>query len=187
MLYALMIFIGITIGLIINRILDIRKADVDKVIFEEAKEKKRIQIRYEKILEIKDDAEFKLQTGMKREVFFKILDFLTDKFNEAHKKGSFKGIGVGCRFFLALTYWREYRAMRQMVFDYDVSASTVCTSVKWVKETLQEFKIEDIKTEIEKLENQGIKVENIIGDVEEQPIERPIINQFLVRSSLNYA
>lgn len=43
-----MIFIGITIGLIISKILDIRKADidkefldlVDKVVFEETKEKK---------------------------------------------------------------------------------------------------------------------------------------------------
>lgn len=144
------------------------------------KKKKRIQIRYEKILEIKDDAEFKLQTGLKREVFFKILDFLTEKFNKAHERGSFKGIGVGCRFVLALTYWREYRAMRQMGFDYDVSASTVCDSIKWIEEALQDFpdfQIEDIKTEIEKLEAQGVKVESIIGDVEEQPIERPTINQ----------
>lgn len=48
MIYALMIFIGITIGLIIGKLLDIRKADidkkfldlVDKVVFEETKEKK---------------------------------------------------------------------------------------------------------------------------------------------------
>lgn len=129
---------------------------------------------------IEDDKEFKLQTGLKREVFFKILEFLTEKFEETHKNGSFRGIGVGCRFVLALTYWREYRAMRQMAFDYDVSASTVCESVKWVENALKDFpdfQIEDIKAEIEKLEDQGIKVENIIGDVEEQPIERPTMNQ----------
>ncbi len=34
---------------------------------------------------------------MKREVFLKIMDFLTDKFNEAHKNKSFKGIGFGRR------------------------------------------------------------------------------------------
>lgn len=144
------------------------------------RKKKRIQIRYEKILAIKDDKEFKLQTGLKREVFFKMLDFLTEKFNKAHEKGSFQGIGVGCRFVLALTYWREYRAMRQMGFDYDVSASTVCDSIKWVEKELQDFpdfQIEDIKTEIKKLNEKGIKVENIIGDVEEQPIERPTNNQ----------
>ena len=70
--------------------------------------------------------------------------------------------------------------MRQMGFDYDVSASTVCESVKRVEETLSKyskFQIEDIKTEIKKLEVQGIKVENIIGDVEEQPIERLLVNQ----------
>lgn len=70
--------------------------------------------------------------------------------------------------------------MRQIGFDYDVSASTVCTSVKWVEDTLKEYpgiQIEDIKIEIEKLESQGIAVENIICDVEEQPIERPTINQ----------
>ena len=70
--------------------------------------------------------------------------------------------------------------MRQMGFDYDVSASTVCDSTKWVEEKLSKYpglQIENIKTEIKKLENQGIKVENIIGDVEEQPIERPIVNQ----------
>jgi len=113
-------------------------------------------------------------------VFFELLDYLTIEFNKAHAKGSFKGIGVGCRFVLALTYWREYRAMRQMGFDYDVSASTVCDSIKWVEEKLSNYyrlQIEDIKTEIEKLESQGVKVENIIGDVEEQPIERPIENQ----------
>ncbi len=48
MVCVLMIFIGITIGLIISKILDIRKANidkefldlVDKVVFEETKEKK---------------------------------------------------------------------------------------------------------------------------------------------------
>lgn len=70
--------------------------------------------------------------------------------------------------------------MRQMALDYDVSKTTVCDSVKWIENTLSKwdrFVLQDIKAEIEKLENQGIKVENIIGDVEEQPIERPTINQ----------
>lgn len=83
MIYVLILFIGITVGLIISKLIDFKKAEVDKeflnlvdkVIFEEKEEKKRIQIRYEKILEIKDDAEFKLQTGLKRDVFLKYLIF----------------------------------------------------------------------------------------------------------------
>lgn len=70
--------------------------------------------------------------------------------------------------------------MKQMGFDYDVLASTVFESVKWIKEILQgfpDFQIDDIKTKTEKLGAQGIKVENIIEDVVEQLIERPSVNQ----------
>ena len=67
-----------------------------------------------------------------------------------------------------------------MGLDYDVAHSTVCDSIKWVEITLANnplFQLEDIKTEIEKIEQAGDKVECIIGDVEEQPIERPKVNQ----------
>lgn len=48
MIYVLILFIGITVGLIISKIIDFKKADVDKeflnlvdkVIFEEKEEKK---------------------------------------------------------------------------------------------------------------------------------------------------
>ena len=105
-----------------------------------------------------------------------MLEILTNEFQKIHKNGSFQGIGPGCRLVLALTYWREYRAMRQMGLDYDVSVSTVCESIKWVENTLIKspiFQFEDIKSEIEKIEANGKEVKSIIGDVEEQPIERP--------------
>ena len=141
--------------------------------------KKNIQIRVEKLLNL-NEADFKLHTGIKKEKFFEILEFLTKEFNKAHEKGSNNGISIACRFVLAVTYWRDYRPMRQMALDYDVSKSTVCDSIKWIEITLSKwdkFILQDIKTEIEKLEEQGVIVENIIGDVEEQPIERPTINQ----------
>lgn len=109
-----------------------------------------------------------------------MLEILTNEFNDAHKNGSFKGIGPGCKLVLALTYWREYRAMRQMALDYDLAPSTVCDSIKWVEDILiksGKFTINDIKMEIESLETNGDKIECIIGDVEEQRIERPIFNQ----------
>lgn len=134
----------------------------------------------EKLLLIEDETQFKLQTGVKKEVFMKMLDILTAEFNELHKNGSFEGIGPGCKLVIALVYWREYRAMRQIGFDYDIAPSTVCNSIKWVEDTLlkaPEFNLEDIKSEIEKLEDFGNKIESVIIDVEEQPIERPTINQ----------
>lgn len=127
-----------------------------------------------------NDKDFKLHTGLKKEIFFKMLEYLTIEFDKCHEHGSNKGIGITCRFVLAITYWRDYRPYRQMALDYDVSKSTVCNSVKWIELTLEqwdEIRLDDIKTEIEKLESKGIKVESIIGDVEEQPIERPTLNQ----------
>ena len=120
-----------------------------------------------------------MHTGVTRQVFFEMLDILTKEFNKIHKNGHFKGIGPGCKLVIALTYWREYRAMRQMGLDYDVALSTVSDSVRWVEDILFNagFCIQDIKTELKNLEEENVKVECIIGDVEEQRIERPTINQ----------
>lgn len=126
------------------------------------------------------DEDFKLHTGLKKKVFLKMLEYLKQEYDKDHEKGSNKGIGVTCRFVLAITYWRDYRPMRQMGLDYDVSKSTVCDSIKWVETILEkwdEIQLSDIKKEIEKAERDGIKVTTIIGDVEEQPIERPTVNQ----------
>lgn len=109
-----------------------------------------------------------------------MLDFLTKEHDKIHEKGSFEGIGPGCRFVLAISYMREYRGMRQMAFDYDVSVSTVCDSVKWFEQMIlksPDFQLENIKNEIQKLEETGIEIKTVIIDVEEQPIERPIKNQ----------
>jgi len=108
-----------------------------------------------------------------------MLDILTEEFNKIHKNGHFKGIGPGCKLVITLTYWREYRAMRQMGLDYDVALSIISDSVRWVEDVLYNagFRIQNIKTELENLEKKNGKVECIIGDVEEQRIERPIINQ----------
>ena len=139
--------------------------------------KKNIEIRVEKLLNL-NDVDFKLHTGMKKQTFYKILEYLTNFYNKSHKNGSRKGTSVVCRLVLAITYCRDYRPMRQMGLDYNVPKSTVCDCIKWVEIALEnwdEIQIKDIKTEIEKAN--GINVETIIGDVEEQPIERLIINQ----------
>lgn len=139
--------------------------------------KKALEIRVKKLLNL-NDSDFKLHTGMKKQTFYKTLEYLTIVYNDSHKNGS--RTSVVCRLVLAITYWRDYRPMRQMGLDYDVPKSTVCDCIKCVETALEnwdKFQIQDIKTEIEKAKEKGINVETIIGDVEEQPIERPVINQ----------
>ena len=109
-----------------------------------------------------------------------MLSILQTKYELAHKNGSNKGIGPACRLVIALCYWREYRCMRQMALDFDVSLSTISSSITWVENTLAEnekFQIEDIQREIEKYEEQYGAIDFIIGDVEEQQIEIPTNNQ----------
>lgn len=141
--------------------------------------KKNIEIRVEKLLNL-DDKDFKLHTGMTKQTFYEMLDYLIKVYDDSHKLGSRKGTSVVCRLVLAITYWRDYRPMRQMGLDYDLPKSTVCDCVKWVEISLSKwdkFQLKDIKSEIEKAKQDGINVEVVIGDVEEQPIERPKENQ----------
>ena len=131
-------------------------------------------------MKIEDDSKFKLLTGVTKKTFNELMEILQPEYDKAHKNGSNAGIGVGSRLVLALTYWREYRAMRQMTFDYELAVSTVCDNIHWVEDVLgnnNKFNFGTIKEEIEKLKKEGIDVKNIIVDVEEQPIERPIENQ----------
>lgn len=109
-----------------------------------------------------------------------MLEILTDEYKKIHQKGSRGGIGPGCKLVITLSYWREYRGMRQMGLDYDVAHSTICDSIKWVEKTLlksEKFQFGTIAEEIQKAKKLGIEVTSIIGDVEEQAIERPTENQ----------
>ena len=127
-----------------------------------------------------NDKDFKLQTGTTKENFNHMLEILKYEYEKAHVNGSNKGIGYECRLVLALSYWREYRGMRQMAFDYDIALSTVCSSIHWVEDVLskhQDFIFGTIEEEIKKLEKEGTEVMSIIGDVTEQAIERPTLNQ----------
>lgn len=105
-------------------------------------------------MKIEDDSKFKLLTGVTKKTFNELMEILQPEYDKAHKNGSNAGIGVGSRLVLALTYWREYRAMRQMAFDYELAVSTVCDNIHWVEDVLgnnNKFNFGTIKEEIEKL------------------------------------
>jgi hypothetical protein len=132
---------------------------------------------YEKIKKLKD-SEFKLITGVTRELFYKMLEELRAKHIEEHIQGGQPGMSVELRLTLALEYWREYRTFRHMENDHQICKSTINNMVIWVENALsesKEFKLKDIKERFKPGEESEIKV--VIIDVEEQPIERPVENQ----------
>ena len=132
---------------------------------------------YEKIEKL-SESEFKLITGVTREVFNKMLVTLRKRYTKEHSRGGHPGLPVELRLTLALEYWREYRTFRHMANDHQLSKSKINDAVLWVEKALSEsdeFKLKELKERFKPgAENE---IEAIIIDVEEQPIERPKYNQ----------
>ena len=138
--------------------------------------------KYEKLMALKDDALFQLLTGVTRELFLKMLAVLTVSYNQIHetKGGNPSGTPIGLKLVIALEYWREYRTMRHMAFDYSMPLSTLCNCITWVEDVLSkssEFKIMELKEKFKHRETEGTPIKVVLIDVEEQPIERPRYNQ----------
>jgi hypothetical protein len=135
---------------------------------------------YDKIakLEAKD---FKLITGVTKEVFEEMLVVLRRQYIEDHALGGQPGLPVELRLTLALEYWREYRSLRHMANDHQLGKSIISRTILWVEDTLTEspeFKLQDLRERFKPSEETGQPIEIVLLiDVEEQPIERPKYDQ----------
>jgi len=134
---------------------------------------------YEKINKL-NKKEFKLITGVTRELFDNMLKVLEGKYVEEHAQGGQPGLPVELRLTLALEYWREYRTFRHMANDHQISKSMINRAVLWVEDVLSEspeFKLKELKERFKPSEGDGPEIGFVLIDVEEQPIERPKYNQ----------
>ena len=132
---------------------------------------------YEKIEKL-EDKDFKLITGVTKEIFYKMLEVLKRKYAEDHAQGGQPGLPVELRLTLALEYWREYRSFRHMANDHQIAKSIINKTVLWVEDVLSEspeFKLKDLRERFKPDEEEVIKI--VVIDVEEQPIERPKYKQ----------
>jgi hypothetical protein len=62
-------------------------------------------------------------------------------FGKVHKKSVTKGgrrskLSIGDQLFLALQYWREYRTMAPLAFDFGIAKSTVSDTITLVENVL---------------------------------------------------
>ena len=132
---------------------------------------------YEKIEKL-GNKEFKLITGVTKEVFNRMLEVLKQKYAEEHSRGGQPGLAVELRLTLALEYWREYRTFRHMANDHQIAKSIINKAVLWVEDVLSEsaeFKLKELRERFKSGGEKPIKI--VLIDVEEQPIERPKYNQ----------
>ena len=132
---------------------------------------------YEKIQKL-NEKEFKRITGVTREIFEKMIERLKAQYAQDHSGGGAPGQPVELRLTLALEYWREYRTFEHMSNDHQLPKSTINEMVLWVEYALEhdaEFKLTELKERFKPGEESDIEI--IIVDVEEQPIERPKVEQ----------
>ena len=115
---------------------------------------------YEKIEKLKDK-EFKMITGVTREVFEKMLEILREEYAKDHMGGGQPGLPVEVRLTLALEYWREYRSQRHMAVSHQISKSAISQAILWVEHRLmerEEFKLKDLKERFKPGEESCISV-----------------------------
>jgi hypothetical protein len=128
--------------------------------------------RYEQIQKYKPE-EFKRFIGVTKETFTAMLEVFKEY--ETNRK---KGLGIGGRkslssenkLLLMLSYYREYRTLGHIGFDYGVSEATAV--VREVENVLIKSGIFSLPSKRE-LYKSNAKLEFVVIDATESPIQRP--------------
>ena len=125
-------------------------------------------MKYETVQMLKDE-EFKRSTGVRRKTFEQMLQVVETGLRDFGRPTKL------CRadqLLMTLMYWREYRTEFHIGLTYGVSESTVCRTIKKVKNALiqsKQFHLPGRKV----LQPSDTIIEIVLVDATEQPIERP--------------
>ena len=114
--------------------------------------------------------------GVKKETFDKMMEILEKSYVEKHRKGGKPPkLTVLDKLIITLQYYREYRTMEHIAFDYGVYKSTICDAIHWVEEVLVKEKVFHLPSKNQIAEDETVK--NVAVDVTEVEIERPQKNK----------
>jgi predicted DNA-binding protein YlxM (UPF0122 family) len=123
------------------------------------------------------DSEYQQIFGILKPTFEAMLAILEEEFEQLHKQGGRPPkLSVLDRLVITLGYYREYRTMAHIAFDYDISKSCISEAVKWVEETLLKSGAFALPSKRELLKA-DTEIEVVIIDVTEQETERPKKNR----------
>lgn len=130
-----------------------------------------------KRLEQLKDEEYQGIFGVTKATFEKMLYILEEACKQQHSKGGrpLKRLSVLDKLIITLGYYREYRTIRHIAFDYEVSKSMIHKSIRWVEDLLIQSKEFALPSKRSLTETQDIKV--VLVDVTECEIERPKKNK----------
>jgi hypothetical protein len=116
---------------------------------------------------------FKRLYGIKPGTFQKMLLILKKEFGALHKNGGKPPkLAPEEKLYITLKYLREYRTMESIAAEYGVCKGTICLAIQWVDDTLVKdgtFALPGKKA----LKRKSRKIQYIVVDVTESPINRP--------------
>lgn len=122
------------------------------------------------------EKEYRKIFGATKPIFEQMLGILEKTFQEEHRRGGHPPkLSVLDKLIIMLCYYREYRTMESIAFDYGVTKSTVYESIRWAEESLMKsnnFSLPSKKALIEDLD-----IEVVFVDATECEIERPQKNK----------
>ena len=105
-----------------------------------------------------------------------MLKVLNAEYEKGHRKGGRPSVlSVLDKLIIMLEYYREYRTMEHIAFDYDTNKSTVCDAIHWAESVL--IKSEKFHLPSKKRLVEDTSVEIIVVDTTEIEIERPQKNR----------
>jgi len=92
--------------------------------------------KYKRLLK-KGSKYFRRITGMKQEVFNKLLEIMYVEQKKKHAKGGRNPeLSMEYILLIALEYWREYRTYAAIGADFGLDESNICRWVKWCEDVL---------------------------------------------------
>ena len=101
-----------------------------------------------------------------------MLKLLNETYITEHLKGGHPPkLSVLDRLVIMLSYYREYRTMENIAFDYGVAKSTICESIKWSEGIL--IKSEAFSLPKKRELANDVDIEAVLVDATECEIERP--------------
>ena len=122
------------------------------------------------------EKEYQELFGVKKATFEKMLELLNIQYKRDHEKGGKPlKLSILDKLVITLCYYREYRTMQHIAFDYNVSKSTICESIKWVEQTLIKSGVFSLPSKRQLYSDVSIEV--ILVDATEVEIERPKKNK----------
>ncbi len=129
--------------------------------------------KYERLQKV-DPATFKRLVGVKKETFELMREVYAKHHREKRRLGGRPNkLSVEMQLLMMLEYYREYRSLAHMAFDYGVSEPTASRVIKEVESVLIQSGKFSLPGKKALYREEGIALEYIVVDATECIVQRP--------------